>query len=82
MQELLAVLNSGQQETTTVAPIYGGEGEAFDISDPFNFQFFRAAAAKQAATNPQQTTKIAAGGYIDDLLAGDMTVDDLLNLLR
>jgi len=35
-----------------------------------------------SSTNQPDQPKIAAGGYIDDLLAGEMTVDDLLNLLR
>jgi hypothetical protein len=47
-----------------------------------DFDFFKPSPEKQAATKQQQPTKIAAGGYIDDLLAGDMTVDELLNLLR
>jgi hypothetical protein len=68
------------QETTT--PIYGQMGEYLDLGAPLDVGFFQPSAEKQAGTKQQQPTKIAAGGYIDDLLAGDMTADDLLNLLR
>jgi hypothetical protein len=35
-----------------------------------------------ATQKQQQQTKMAQGGYLDDLLAENMSVDDLLNLLR
>jgi hypothetical protein len=39
--------------------------------------------AKPAATQKQlQQTKMAQGGYLNDLLAEEITVDDLLNFLR
>lgn len=39
--------------------------------------------ARPAATQKQlQQTKMAEGGYLDDLLAENMSADDLLNLLR
>lgn len=39
--------------------------------------------ARPAATQKQrEQTKMAQGGYIDDLLAENMSVDELLNLLR
>jgi hypothetical protein len=39
--------------------------------------------AKPAATQKQQQqTKMAQGGYLDTMLAEEMSVDDLLNLLR
>jgi hypothetical protein len=39
--------------------------------------------AKPAATTKQlQQTKMAEGGYLDTLLAEEMSVDDLLKLLR
>jgi hypothetical protein len=37
---------------------------------------------KKSTQKGQQTTKMATGGHLDDLLAEQMTVDDLLNLLR
>jgi hypothetical protein len=71
-----------QMAQTTTTPIYGEMGPYLDLGTPLDVGFFEPSPEKQAATKQQQTTKIAAGGYIDDLLAGDMTADDLLNLLR
>ena len=71
-----------QMAQTTTTPIYAEMGPYLDLGTPLDVGFFEPSPEKQAATKQQQTTKIAAGGYIDDLLAGDMTVDDLLNLLR
>jgi multidrug efflux pump subunit AcrA (membrane-fusion protein) len=71
-----------QMAQTTTTPIYGEMGPYLDLGSPLDFDFFKPSPEKQAATKQQQPTKIATGGYIDDLLAGDMTVDDLLNLLR
>ena len=71
-----------QQAQTTTTPIYGQMGPYLDLGSPLDFDFFKPSPEKQAATKQQQPTKIATGGYIDDLLAGDMTVDELLNLLR
>jgi hypothetical protein len=57
-------------------------GPGFDLSDPLNTGFFSGFQAKKEQQNQPQTTKIATGGYIDDLLAEGMSVDDLMNLLR
>lgn len=74
-QQLPQALKQSQEVTT---PLYGTM-EYFDpFGDPFAEQKMRTASS----TNPADQTKMAAGGYIDDLLAGEMTVDDLLNLLR
>jgi hypothetical protein len=79
MQQLESMQRAGMapQPTPLVESSAG-----FDLSDPLNTGFFSGFQAKKAQQNQQPTTKIAAGGYIDDLLAGDMTADDLLNLLR
>ena len=71
-----------QMSQTTSTPIYGEMGPYLNLGSPLDFDFFRPSPEKQAATKQAQPTKIAAGGYIDDLLAEGMTVDDLLNLLR
>lgn len=71
-----------QQAQQVSTPIYGQMGEYLDLGNALDVGFFQPSPEKQAATKQQQPTKIAAGGYIDDLLAGDMTADDLLNLLR
>jgi hypothetical protein len=39
-------------------------------------------SGERASTKPNVKTKMATGGHLDDLLAEQMTVDDLLNLLR
>jgi hypothetical protein len=35
-----------------------------------------------STTKPTEQTKMAQGGYLDTMLAEEMSVDDLLNLLR
>ena len=57
-------------------------GPGFDLSNPLNTGFFSGFQSKKEQQNQPQTTKIATGGYLDDLLAENMTADDLLNLLR
>jgi hypothetical protein len=71
-----------QMAQTTTTPIYGEMGPYLDLGSPLDFDFFKPSPEKQAATKQTQPTKIAAGGYIDDLLAEGMSVDDLMNLLR
>jgi hypothetical protein len=56
----------GLQTTTT--PIYGGEINPFDLSAPLDVNFFSPSKEKQGSQTGQQTTKIATGGYLDDLL--------------
>jgi hypothetical protein len=73
---------SFQMSQTTSTPIYGEMGPYLDLGSPLDLDFFKPSPEKQAATKQAQPTKIAAGGYIDDLLVGDMSVDDLMNLLR
>jgi hypothetical protein len=78
-QQLPQALRMAQEVST---PIYGQMGPYLDVGSDLDFGFFQPSPEKQAGTKRQQPTKIAAGGYIDDLLAGDMKADDLLNLLR
>jgi hypothetical protein len=79
MQQLEAMQRAGMAPQ----PVQLVESSAgFDLSSPLNTGFFSGFQSKKPQQNQQPTTKIAAGGYIDDLLAGDMTADDLLNLLR
>jgi regulator of replication initiation timing len=80
MQQLEAMQRAGMAPQQPAQLVEAGPG--FDLSDPLNTGFFSGFQAKKEQQNQQPTTKIAAGGYIDDLLAGDMTADDLLNLLR
>jgi hypothetical protein len=37
---------------------------------------------KKDSTNSKVKTKMATGGHLDDLLGQQLSVDDLLNLLR
>jgi len=72
-----------QQATQQVsAPIYGQAVEAFDFGAPLDFNYFNPSKEKQGSQTGGQTTKMASGGYLDDLLGEDMSVDDLLKLLR
>ena len=71
--------------TETTSPIYAGPMGAFDLfatlpellADDTDKE-----DKKKTTRQTQQTTKMATGGHLDDLLAEQMTVDDLLNLLR
>jgi hypothetical protein len=80
MQQLEAMQRAGMAPQQPAQLVEAGPG--FDLSDPLNTGFFSGFQAKKAQQNQQPTTKIAAGGYIDDLLAGDLSVDELLDLLR
>lgn len=82
-QDIMRQLESMQKAGMAPQPAQVVESSAgFDLSNPLNTGFFSGFQSKKGQQNQQPTTKIAAGGYIDDLLAGDMTADDLLNLLR
>lgn len=54
------------QQTTT--PIYAGEMKEFDLGAPLDVGFFDVRKEAQGGQKQQQTTKIATGGYLDDLL--------------
>jgi len=82
-QDMLQQIQSMQRAAMTPQPVQVVESSAgFDLSNPLNTGFFSGFQSKKTQQNQQPTTKIATGGYIDDLLAENMTVDDLLNLLR
>jgi hypothetical protein len=57
-----------------------GTMEYLDIGEEFEPSKRKAKPA--ATTKQQQQTKMAEGGYLDTLLAEEMSVDDLLKLLR
>jgi hypothetical protein len=80
---MMQQLQSMQRAGLTPQPVQLVESSAgFDLSDPLNTGFFSGFQSKKPQQNQQPTTKIATGGYIDDLLAEGMSVDDLMNLLR
>jgi hypothetical protein len=64
------------EEITT--PIYS----TMDYYDPFTDPFQETNMRIASTTVPTKQTKMAQGGYLDDLLAENMSVDDLLKLLR
>jgi hypothetical protein len=78
-QQLPQAFQQSQQVST---PLYGAM-EYFDpFGDPFGDPFETQKLKMASSTNPAEKPKMAAGGYIDDLLAEGMSVDDLMNLLR
>ena len=79
LQQLQTVYGAGAAPAA-VPVVEAGPG--FDLSNPLNTGFFSGFQSKKEQQNQPQTTKIATGGYLDDLLAENMTADDLLNLLR
>jgi hypothetical protein len=63
-----------------IAEALYGTMEYLDISEEFEPSERK---VTPAATQKQlQQTKMAQGGYLDTVLAEEMSVDDLLNLLR
>jgi hypothetical protein len=73
-------VSANSQIAMDVAEALYGTMEYLDISEEFQPSERK---AKPAATQKQlQQTKMAQGGYLDDLLAENMSVDDLLKLLR
>jgi hypothetical protein len=74
-QQLPQALKAAQQVST---PLYG----TMEYFDPFGDPFAEKKMKMASSTNPADQTKMAAGGYIDDLLAEDLSVDELMNLLR
>ena len=71
--------------TETTSPIYAGAMGNFDLfaTLPELLSGDTDKEDKKKTTRQtQQTTKMATGGHLDNLLAEQMTVDDLLNLLR
>jgi hypothetical protein len=63
-----------------IAEALYGTMDYLDISEEFRPSERK---ARPAATQKQmQQTKMAQGGYLDTMLAENMSVDDLLNLLR
>jgi multidrug efflux pump subunit AcrA (membrane-fusion protein) len=64
------------QETTT--PLYS----TMEYFDPFGDPFADRKMMAASTTKPTEQTKMAQGGYLDTMLAEEMSVDDLLNLLR
>jgi hypothetical protein len=74
---------SGAGERTD--PIYAGAMDDFDLFATLEELLSNNSDkkdTKKANKKSKDKTKMATGGHLDDLLAEQMTVDDLLNLLR
>ena len=67
--------------TETTNPIYAGAMDDFNLFSTLN-ELLTGDENKKTTQQTQQTTKMATGGHLDDLLAEQITVDDLLKLLR
>jgi hypothetical protein len=91
------LVNGACVPITTTTPTYttgasGAEGEKTDPiyaggMDDFNLlatlqELLASEAPKKDNKKLKDKTKMASGGHLDDLLAEQMTVDDLLKLLR
>jgi len=62
-------------------PIYAEGMDAFDLFATLQ-ELLAEEPAKKDSKKSKEKTKMATGGHLDDLLAEQMTVDDLLKLLR
>lgn len=69
----------GQGEKTD--PIYAGGMDSFNLLATLQ-DLLAEEAPKKDDKKSKDKTKMATGGHLDDLLAEQMTVDDLLKLLR
>jgi len=65
----------------TIDPIYAGEMGDFNLYSTLE-DILADTSGKKDNTNSRVRTKMATGGHLDDLLGQQMSVDDLLNLLR
>jgi hypothetical protein len=70
---------SGTGEKTD--PIYAGGMDSFNLLATLQ-ELLAEEAPKKDDKKSKDKTKMASGGHLDDLLAEQMTVDDLLKLLR
>jgi hypothetical protein len=62
-------------------PIYAGGMDDFNLLATLQ-ELLAEEAPKKDDKKSKDKTKMASGGHLDDLLAEQMTVDDLLKLLR
>jgi hypothetical protein len=76
---MLGVPASSQIVQDVLEALYGTM-EYLDIGEEFEPSKRKATPA--ATQKQREQTKMAQGGYLDDLLAENTSVDDLLKLLR
>jgi hypothetical protein len=65
-----------------IDPIYAGAMDDFDLFATLEELLNENSEPKKDSKKSKDKTKMATGGHLDDLLAEQMTVDDLLKLLR
>jgi hypothetical protein len=73
--------SGGGAPVDTTAPIYATGMSDFNLFATLE-DLLGENAKKKTTQQSQQDTKMATGGYLDNLLAEQITVDDLLKLLR
>ena len=73
--------SSGAAPVDTTSPIYAKGMSDFNLFATLE-DLLGEKPAKKDTQQSQQDTKMATGGYLDSLLAEQITVDDLLKLLR
>jgi hypothetical protein len=76
LMSMVPQMYKAAEQTTT--PLYS----TMDYFDPFGDPFADTKMRPVSTTNKPDQTKMAQGGYLDTMLAEEMSVDDLLNLLR
>jgi hypothetical protein len=64
-----------------LSPIYAGKMGDFNLFSTLE-ELLNDKSNEKDSTNSKDTTKMATGGHLDDLLAEQISVDDLLKLLR
>jgi hypothetical protein len=64
-----------------IDPIYAGAMGDFNLFATLE-DILADQSDKKDSTNSKVKTKMATGGHLDDLLGQQLSVDDLLNLLR
>ena len=69
-------------EGEKIDPIYAGAMGDFDLFATLEELLKENPEPKKDSKKSKDKTKMATGGHLDDLLAEQMTVDDLLKLLR
>jgi hypothetical protein len=62
----------------TIQALYG----TMEYFDPFGNPFEETKMTPASTTKPTEQTKMAQGGYLDNMLSEEISVDDLIKLLR
>ena len=62
-------------------PIYGGITDYLDLQTALDVAPIKA-RTNSGTRKQQNTTKMSTGGYLENMLSEEMTVDELLNILR